>query len=67
MTDIEYCGYNFTQNPGTDKYRVRDKDGKIVESSWEKPDMTMEDAIRIINRYILVRELMNQLVKPQVN
>lgn len=56
MTDIEYCGYNFTQNKNTDRYRIQNSVGVVVEHGWEKENMNMADAVRVIERYILVNE-----------
>ena len=54
MTDIEYKGYNFSQSDNSDRYRIYNADGQIVEHGYEKPKMSVEDAIRAIERYILV-------------
>lgn len=56
MVEIEYAGYNFTQNKNTDRYRIRNSVGVVVEHGWEKPNMDMADAVRLIERYILVSE-----------
>ena len=56
MTKIDYCGYSFTQNKNTDRYRIQNAVGVVVEHGWEKPDMDMADAVRMIERYILVNE-----------
>lgn len=62
MTEIEYAGYNFTQNKNTDRYRIRNSAGVVVERGWEKPNMTMQDAVNVIERYILVNEVANALL-----
>jgi len=56
MTKIDYCGYSFIQNKNTDRYRIQNAVGVVVEHGWEKPDMDMADAVRVIERYILVNE-----------
>ena len=61
MTEIEYAGYSFTQSNNTDRYRIRNSRGQIVERGWEKPNMTMQDAVNVIERYILVNEVVNAL------
>ena len=62
MTEIEYAGYSFTQSNNTDRYRIRNSRGQIVERGWEKPNMTMQDAVNVIERYILVNEVANALL-----
>lgn len=61
MTEIEYAGYSFTQSPNSDRYRVRNSRGQIVEHGYEKPNMTMQDAVNVIERYILVNEVVNAM------
>lgn len=61
MTEIEYAGYSFTQSNNTDRYRIRNSRGQIVERGWEKPNMTMQDAVNVIERYILVNEVVNAM------
>lgn len=61
MTDIEYCGYNFNQNAGSDRYRIYNSDGQIVEHGYEKPNMTMQDAVRVIQRFMAVRDAMAEM------
>lgn len=53
---VEYKGYEFSQNNGTDRYRIYDADGKTVTLDYDKPSMTVEDGMRAIERYILVSE-----------
>lgn len=62
MTKIDYCGYSFTQNKNTDRYQIRNSVGVVVERGWEKPDMDMADAVRVIERYILISETMKAVM-----
>ena len=61
MTDIEYCGYNFNQNAGSDRYRIYNSDGVVVEHGWEKPNMSKLDALRVIKRYLAVHDAMAEM------
>ena len=61
MTDIEYCGYNFNQNAGSDRYRIYNSDGQIVEHGYEKPNMTMQDAVRVIQRFMSIRDAVAEM------
>ena len=61
MTSINYLGYEFTQSDNSDRYRIYNADGQIVEHGYEKPNMTMQDAVRTIQRYMAVRDAMNEV------
>lgn len=61
MTSIEYLGYEFTQNDNSDRYRIYNADGEVVEHGWEKSNMTMQDAVTVIERYILVNETVKEV------
>ena len=61
MTSINYLGYEFTQSDNSDRYRIYNADGQIVEHGYEKPNMSISDAITVIERYILVNEIVNRL------
>lgn len=56
MTDIEYKGYNFRQGKYTDVYEIFSSDEVRVEYGHEKPNMSVSEAMRTIERYILVSE-----------
>lgn len=62
MTNIEYCGYNFLQSAGSDRYHIQNSRGVVVERGYEKPNMSISDAITVIERYILVNEIANRLI-----
>ena len=62
MTSINYLGYEFTQTDNSDRYRIYNSDGVVVEHGYEKPDMTMSDAVRVIERYILISETMKAVM-----
>lgn len=61
MMDIEYMGYNFNQNDGSDRYRIYNSDGQIVEHGYEKPNMTMQDAVAVIQRYMAIRDAVREM------
>lgn len=61
MKEIEYCGYNFTQTAGTDRYRIRNSVGVVVEHGFEKPNMTMQDAVRVIQRFMAIRDAVREM------
>lgn len=61
MTEIEYAGYSFTQSNNTDRYRIRNSRGQIVEHGYKKPNMTMQDAVRMIQRYMAIRDAMLEM------
>lgn len=61
MNSTEYMGYEFVQNDNTDRYRIYNADGQIVEHGYEKPNMTMQDAVRVIQRFMAVRDAMNEV------
>ena len=61
MTSINYLGYEFTQSDNSDRYRIYNSDGQIVEHGYEKPNMTMQDAVTAIQRYMAVRDAMNEV------
>ncbi len=60
MIDVEYMGYNFSQNDNTDRYRIYNADGEIVEHGYEKPNMTMQDAVTMIQRYLTIRDAIRE-------
>lgn len=62
MTSIEYCGYEFCQTEGSDRYRIYNADGQIVENGYEKPNMTMQDALTVIERYVAVRDAVRRMI-----
>lgn len=61
MTEIEYAGYSFTQSNNTDRYRIRNSVGVVVEHGYEKPNMTMQDAVRVIQRFMSVRDAVAEM------
>ena len=61
MTDIEYCGYNFNQTDNSDRYRIYNSDGVVVEHGYEKPNMTMQDAVRVIQRFMAIRDAVTEM------
>lgn len=61
MTEIEYAGYSFTQSNNTDRYRIRNSRGQIVERGWEKPNMSKLDALRVIKRYLAVHDAVAEM------
>lgn len=61
MTEIEYAGYSFTQSNNTDRYRIRNSRGQIVEHGFEKPNMTMQDAVRVIQRFMAIRDAVREM------
>lgn len=61
MTEIEYAGYSFTQSNNTDRYRIRNSRGQIVERGWEKPNMSMSEAVAMIQRFMAVRDALAEM------
>ncbi len=61
MVSINYLGYEFTQTDNSDRYRIYNSDGQIVEHGYEKPDMTMSDAVRVIQRFMAIRDAMAEM------
>lgn len=61
MTSINYLGYEFTQNDNSDRYRIYNSDGVVVEHGYEKPNMTMQDAVRVIQRFMAVRDALAEM------
>lgn len=61
MTSINYLGYEFTQTDNSDRYRIYNSDGVVVEHGYEKPNMTMRDAIRTIQRFMAIRDAMLEM------
>ena len=59
--DVEYKGFNFYQTHNSDRYRIFDSDGRMVALEWEKPNMTTDEAIMAIERFIRVRDAVNNL------
>ena len=60
MMDIEYMGYNFNQNDGSDRYRIYNSDGQIVEHGYEKPNMSVSEALTAIQRFMAVRDAVRE-------
>lgn len=56
MNSTEYMGYEFVQNDNSDRYRIYNADGEVVEHGWEKPNMSLQDALTAIQRYMAVRD-----------
>ncbi len=61
MTSINYLGYEFTQNDNSDRYRIYNSDGVVVEHGYEKPNMTMQDAVRVIQRFMSIRDAVTEM------
>lgn len=61
MTSINYLGYEFTQNDNSDRYRIYNSDGVVVEHGYEKPNMTMQDAVKAIQRYMTIRDAVAEM------
>ena len=61
MTSIEYMGYEFTQNDNSDRYRIYNADGQIVEHGYEKPNMSVSEALTAIQRFMAVRDAMAEM------
>lgn len=61
MTSINYLGYEFTQNDNSDRYRIYNSDGVVVEHGYEKPNMSLEDAVRVIQRFMAVRDAVAEM------
>ena len=61
MTSINYLGYEFTQNDNSDRYRIYNSDGVVVEHGYEKPNMTMQDAVRVIQRFMAIRDAVAEM------
>lgn len=62
MNSIEYMGYEFTQGDYSDRYEILNTDGERVELGWEKPNMTIQDAMAVIQRYIAVRDAVRRMI-----
>ena len=60
MMDIEYMEYNFNQNDGSDRYRIYNSDGQIVEHGYEKPNMSVSEALTAIQRFMAVRDAVRE-------
>lgn len=61
MTSINYLGYEFTQTDNSDRYRIYNSDGEIVEHGYEKPNMTIQDAVAVIQRYMTIRDAVAEM------
>ena len=61
MTSINYLGYEFTQTDNSDRYRIYNSDGVVVEHGYEKPNMTMQDAVRVIQRFMAIRDAVAEM------
>ena len=61
MNSIEYMGYEFTQTDNSDRYRIYNSDGQIVEHGYKKPNMSIEEGIRMIQRYMAIKEAMIEM------
>ena len=61
MTSINYLGYEFAQSDNSDRYRIYNSDGQIVEHGYEKPNMTMQDAVRVIQRFMAIRDAVREM------
>lgn len=61
MTSISYLGYEFTQSDNSDRYRIYNSDGEIVEHGYEKPNMSLEDAVRVIQRFMAIRDAVREM------
>ena len=60
MTEINYKGYSFRQGDYSDKYEIFNGDEVRVEYGREKPNMTMQDAVTAIQRYMAVRDAVRE-------
>jgi len=61
MTSINYLGYEFTQTDNSDRYRIYNSDGVVVEHGYEKPNMSMSEAVAMIQRYMAIRDAMLEM------
>lgn len=61
MTSINYLGYEFTQTDNSDRYRIYNSDGVVVEHGYEKPNMSVSEAINAIQRYLVVRDAVREM------
>ncbi len=61
MNSIEYMGYEFTQSDNSDRYRIYNADGQIVEHGYLKPNMDISDGIRAIQRYMTILDAVREM------
>ena len=61
MTEINYKGYSFRQGDYSDKYEIFNGDEVRVEHGYEKPNMTMQDAVRVIQRFMAIRDAVREM------
>lgn len=61
MTSINYLGYEFTQTDNSDRYRIYNSDGVVVEHGYKKPNMSMSEAVAMIQRFMAVRDALAEM------